>query len=67
MRASATAWLCEQRRRGPRRLSAGLRVAGRALAARHYGSVDVFPEALGGAERGDFRRYLREIGGAIEE
>jgi 4-hydroxy-4-methyl-2-oxoglutarate aldolase len=31
----------------------GLRVAGRALPARHYGSVDVFLEALGGAEPGE--------------
>src|SRR5918912_2304927 len=31
----------------------GRRVAGRALPARHYGSVDVFLEALGRAEPGD--------------
>jgi regulator of RNase E activity RraA len=31
----------------------GRRVAGRALPARHYGSVDVFLEALGAAEPGD--------------
>jgi 4-hydroxy-4-methyl-2-oxoglutarate aldolase len=31
----------------------GHRVAGRALPARHYGSVDVFLEALGGAAQGD--------------
>lgn len=31
----------------------GHRVAGRALPARHYGSVDVFLEALGAAEPGD--------------
>ncbi|MER5466597.1 RraA family protein [Streptomyces sp. NPDC002668] len=31
----------------------GQRVAGRALPARHYGSVDVFLEALDGAEEGD--------------
>ena len=31
----------------------GQRVAGRALPARHYGSVDVFLEALGGAADGD--------------
>src|SRR5206468_12718622 len=30
----------------------GARVAGRALPVRHYGSVDVFLEALAGAERG---------------
>ncbi|MET9962488.1 RraA family protein [Streptomyces sp. NPDC006326] len=31
----------------------GHRVAGRALPVRHYGSVDVFLEAYGGAEEGD--------------
>jgi len=31
----------------------GQRIAGRALPARHYGSVDVFLEAFGRAERGD--------------
>src|ERR687887_221914 len=31
----------------------GHRIAGRALPARHYGSVDVFLEALGRAEQGD--------------
>lgn len=31
----------------------GAKVAGRALPARHYGSVDVFLEALGEAEAGD--------------
>jgi 4-hydroxy-4-methyl-2-oxoglutarate aldolase len=31
----------------------GHRVAGRVLPARHYGSVDVFLEALGAAEQGD--------------
>ena len=31
----------------------GHRIAGRALPARHYGSVDVFLEALGRAQRGD--------------
>lgn len=31
----------------------GHRIAGRALPARHYGSVDVFLEALRGAEQGD--------------
>jgi len=38
---------------GIRPLSPGQRVAGRALPARHYGSVDVFLEALGHAEPGD--------------
>ncbi|HKY27369.1 MAG TPA: hypothetical protein VJM12_05420, partial [Pyrinomonadaceae bacterium] len=32
---------------------AGSRVAGRALPARHYGSVDVFLEAMENAELGD--------------
>lgn len=32
---------------------AGARIAGRALPARHYGSVDVFLEALGAARPGD--------------
>jgi 4-hydroxy-4-methyl-2-oxoglutarate aldolase len=31
----------------------GQRIAGRALPARHYGSVDVFLEAFSGAARGD--------------
>jgi 4-hydroxy-4-methyl-2-oxoglutarate aldolase len=31
----------------------GRRIAGRALPARHYGSVDVFLEALGAAKQGD--------------
>lgn len=31
----------------------GHRIAGRALPARHYGSVDVFLEAFGRAEEGD--------------
>ncbi len=31
----------------------GHRIAGRALPARHYGSVDVFLEALSRAEQGD--------------
>jgi 4-hydroxy-4-methyl-2-oxoglutarate aldolase len=34
-------------------VNAGMRVAGRVLPARHYGSVDVFLEALTGAEPGD--------------
>lgn len=36
-----------------RPIRAGLRVAGRAVPARHAGSVDVFLEALEGAEAGD--------------
>jgi 4-hydroxy-4-methyl-2-oxoglutarate aldolase len=38
---------------GIRGLVPGQRVAGRALPARHYGSVDVFLEALGAATAGD--------------
>ena len=38
---------------GIRAMRPGVRIAGRALPARHYGSVDVFLEALGGAEAGD--------------
>lgn len=38
---------------GLRPISSGFRVAGRVLPARHYGSVDVFLEAMGSAEPGD--------------
>jgi 4-hydroxy-4-methyl-2-oxoglutarate aldolase len=38
---------------GVRAVVPGHRVAGRALPVRHYGSVDVFLEALGAAEAGD--------------
>jgi regulator of RNase E activity RraA len=38
---------------GMRAVVAGQRIAGRALPARHYGSVDVFLEAFGRAEHGD--------------
>jgi regulator of RNase E activity RraA len=38
---------------GIRAVVRGHRIAGRALPARHYGSVDVFLEALGHAEPGD--------------
>ena len=38
---------------GIRAVVPGQRLAGRALPARHYGSVDVFLEALGAAEQGD--------------
>ena len=38
---------------GIRSIAPGSRIAGRALPARHYGSVDVFLEAFAGAERGD--------------
>jgi 4-hydroxy-4-methyl-2-oxoglutarate aldolase len=43
-------------RAAPPRIAAvvpGRRIAGRALPARHYGSVDVFLEAFGAAEQGD--------------
>mgnify|MGYP000356755417 CR=1 FL=1 len=38
---------------GIRPLSPGHRVAGRALPVRHYGSADIFLEAMGAAEPGD--------------
>ena len=38
---------------GIRAVVGGQRIAGRVLPARHYGSVDVFLEALGQAESGD--------------
>ena len=38
---------------GIRPLLAGTMLAGRVLPARHYGSVDVFLEAMGGAKPGD--------------
>jgi len=38
---------------GIRPLLPGCRVAGRALPAKHYGSVDIFLEAMGSAEQGD--------------
>jgi 4-hydroxy-4-methyl-2-oxoglutarate aldolase len=38
---------------GIRAVSPGQRIAGRALPARHHGSVDVFLEAFGRAEQGD--------------
>jgi regulator of RNase E activity RraA len=43
----------------------GRRVAGRALPARHYGSVDVFLEALGPAESGDV--LVVDNGGRTDE
>ncbi|HSL30928.1 MAG TPA: RraA family protein [Anaerolineales bacterium] len=39
--------------RGIRPLPASSHVAGRALPVRHYGSVDIFLEGMGGAQRGD--------------
>jgi 4-hydroxy-4-methyl-2-oxoglutarate aldolase len=38
---------------GIRAVASGQRIAGRAVPARHYGSVDVFLEAFGRAEHGD--------------
>src|SRR5436309_2569035 len=43
----------------------GRRVAGRAVPARHYGSVDVFLEALGRAEPGDV--LVVDNGGRTDE
>src|SRR5918912_328833 len=43
----------------------GRRIAGRALPARHYGSVDVFLEALGHAEPGDV--LVVDNGGRTDE
>jgi 4-hydroxy-4-methyl-2-oxoglutarate aldolase len=43
----------------------GRRIAGRALPARHYGSVDVFLEAFGRAERGEV--LVVDNGGRSEE
>jgi regulator of RNase E activity RraA len=44
---------------------AGSRVAGRALPARHVGSVDIFLEALGAAEAGDV--LVVDNGGRLDE
>ncbi|WP_407652663.1 RraA family protein [Amycolatopsis cynarae] len=43
----------------------GARIAGRALPSRHYGSVDVFLEAFGGAEAGDV--LVVDNGGRTDE
>lgn len=43
----------------------GRRIAGRALPARHYGSVDVFLEAFGRAEEGDV--LVVDNGGRLDE
>jgi regulator of RNase E activity RraA len=43
----------------------GRRIAGRALPARHYGSVDVFLEALSGSEAGDV--LVIDNGGRVDE
>jgi 4-hydroxy-4-methyl-2-oxoglutarate aldolase len=50
---------------GIRALVPGPRVAGPALPARHYGSVDVFLEALGAAEPGDV--LVVDNGGRTDE
>ena len=46
-------------------LMAGTHIAGRVLPAQHYGSVDVFLEAMGGAERGDI--LVIDNGGRMDE
>jgi regulator of RNase E activity RraA len=43
----------------------GQRIAGRALPARHYGSVDVFLEAFGRADQGDV--LVIDNGGRVDE
>jgi 4-hydroxy-4-methyl-2-oxoglutarate aldolase len=50
---------------GVRPLAPGMRVAGQVLPARHYGSVDVFLEAMGGAEPGDV--LVIDNGGRLDE
>ena len=50
---------------GIRPLIAGSHIAGRALPARHYGSVDIFLEAMGNAERGDI--LVIDNGGRMDE
>ena len=50
---------------GIRAVVPGSRLAGRALPARHYGSVDVFLEAVGGAEAGDV--LVVDNGGRLDE
>ena len=50
---------------GLRPLLAGRRVAGRALPARHYGSVDIFLEALTAADAGDI--LVIDNGGRSDE
>src|SRR5947209_7986872 len=46
-------------------VAAGARIAGRALPARHYGSVDVFLEAFGAARPGDV--LVVDNGGRTDE
>ncbi|HEY2949553.1 MAG TPA: hypothetical protein VGJ53_14355 [Micromonosporaceae bacterium] len=50
---------------GIRAVVPGQRVAGRALPARHYGSVDVFLEAIGRAKPGDL--LVIDNGGRLDE
>src|SRR5437867_7852070 len=50
---------------GIRAVVSGHRIAGRALPARHYGSVDVFLEAFGRAEPGDV--LVIDNGGRMDE
>jgi 4-hydroxy-4-methyl-2-oxoglutarate aldolase len=50
---------------GIRAVVPGHRVAGRALPVRHYGSVDVFLEAFGGAQPGDV--LVIDNGGRLDE
>jgi regulator of RNase E activity RraA len=50
---------------GVRPLAAGMRLAGRVLPARHYGSVDVFLEAMAAAEPGD--ALVIDNGGRMDE
>src|ERR671934_1592797 len=50
---------------GIRPVVPGQRLAGRALPARHYGSVDVFSEAFGHAEPGDV--LVVDNGGRTDE
>jgi regulator of RNase E activity RraA len=50
---------------GIRAVVPGSRIAGRALPARHYGSVDVFLEAFGAAKKGDV--LVVDNGGRTDE
>src|SRR6185437_3826796 len=50
---------------GIRPVAAGMRLAGRVLPVRHYGSVDVFLEAYGTAQPGDV--LVIDNGGRVDE
>src|SRR3954470_20005278 len=50
---------------GIRPVTSGSRLAGRVLPARHYGSVDIFLEAMGMAEAGDV--LVIDNGGRADE